>query len=377
MGGVVGHAEISGAGMVGLTAAGALASRGWTVTVHERDEQLREIGAGLSLWGNGVAAVRDVGALDRAVAEADEIQAWRLLDHRGKILQDEWLPQGNGEAFAVLRHHLHRALQERARELGVEFKTSSVVVGAREDGTLLLESGEERKADLVIGADGVHSPVREAAGLTKLKKPLNDGGGRHLIPRLPSDVSNMIIEQWDGGRRIGIVPCTRDQVYIYLCCPGSDREAVDQEHSLDAWRTSFPNLTGYIDRIPMTEKWRGFTEIYTHSWSRGKVAVVGDAASAMTPNLGQAACVGMYNAVALAHALAAGTSVEAALATWESEERPVTDHTQRYSGLYGRLGTKWPHRLQGARSVLVRRLAKSPTFQHHINQAARRVPGAN
>jgi 2-polyprenyl-6-methoxyphenol hydroxylase-like FAD-dependent oxidoreductase len=377
MAGVVGHAEIAGAGMVGLTAACALAARGWSVTVHERDEELREIGAGLSLWGNGVAAVRDIGALGRAVADADEIQAWRLLDHRGAILQDEWLPQSNGEAFAVLRHHLHRALQERAAELGVDIRTSSPVAGARADGTLVLESGEERRADLVLGADGVHSRVREAVGLTRLKRPLDDGGGRHLVPRRPSDIANMILEQWDGGRRIGIVPCTPDQVYIYLCCPGSDREATDQTRSLDAWRRSFPQLTEYIDRIPMTEQWREFTEIFTHSWSRGKVAVVGDAASAMTPNLGQAACVGMFNAVALAHALAAASTTEEALGEWESAERPVTDHTQRYSGLYGRLGTRWPHRLQGARSVLVKRLARSSRFQHHINQAARRVPGTH
>lgn len=367
-------AEISGAGLVGMTLACSLAERGWKVTVHERQAQLRDVGAGLSLWGNGVAAIRDTGALERGIDGADTIRSWKLLDHKGRVLQDEWMAQGDGSAYAVLRPRLHQALQDRARELGVDVWTESRIVRADALGKLVLESGEVRSADLVVGADGVHSPVRDTLGLTRIKRQLNDGGGRHLIDRRPDDISDMILEQWDGGRRIGIVPCTPDQVYIYLCCAGTDRDATRQTESLDAWKASFPELAGYIDRIPMTESWRPFTEIYTKSWSAGNAAIVGDAANAMTPNLGQAACVGMSNAVALAQALEKHDDIGDALRAWEESERALTEHTQRYSGIYGRVGTRWPRRFQGVRSRLVRRVMKAKRLQAHINQAARHVP---
>jgi 2-polyprenyl-6-methoxyphenol hydroxylase-like FAD-dependent oxidoreductase len=368
------HAEIAGAGMVGLTAAAALARRGWSVRVHEKDDQLRELGAGMSVWSNGVRALKEAGAYEEAVELSDDLDSWQLRDHRNRVLQDEWMSRGVGESHGILRPRVHSALANAAVRYGAEIVTGSRVTGASPDGELLLSTGERLHADLVIGADGVHSPVRETLGLTKKKRELPDGGGRHLIPRLPGDPKNIMIERWVGGRRVGILPCTPDQVYIYLCCPSNDTEGKNQTSSLDTWVEMFPELRHFIERIPLGGEWRPFTDVVSTSWYNGKAAIVGDAASAMSPNLGQAACVGMSNATALAQALDVFPTVAEALEAWESSERAVTDATQKYSRFYGWIGTNWPRPLLDVRSALIWSLARSTRMQSRINVASRHIP---
>ena len=75
---------------------------------------------------------------------------------------------------------------------------------------------------MVIGADGVHSRVRETLGLTSKLVNLRDGCGRHLIPRTADDPVHIAMEEWSGGRRIGVVPSSPEWTYIFLCGPESD-----------------------------------------------------------------------------------------------------------------------------------------------------------
>jgi 2-polyprenyl-6-methoxyphenol hydroxylase-like FAD-dependent oxidoreductase len=206
-------------------------------------------------------------------------------------------------------------------------------------------------------------------------RDLGDGCGRHLVDRRPDDVGAKIVEAWDGGRRIGLVPCNPEKVYIYLCCPADDLEGRDQEDGqLDTWKKSFPAYAGYIDRIPPGQPWLAFGDVRSPRWSRGRVAIVGDAASAMPPNLGQAGCLAMMNGVLLAEYLDQHTSVEDALVAWERDVRGVTDQTQRYSRFYGWIGTEWPHAMQDVRSAVIGALAKSEKFQARVNVATRYRP---
>lgn len=233
--------EIAGAGLSGLTAAAAFAKAGWSVRVHEKSSELREIGAGIYLWENGLRALEEIGAYDAVVDNAEWVEEPLLRDHRGETLQEEWLR--NHRLVTVGRRHLHRVLVENAERLGVEIQTDSPIVSALPDGTLVSASGDRYSADLAIGADGVFSKVRDSLGLRESLVDLRDGGGRHLIPRTPDDPVNMTIEQWNGGRRIGIVPCSPEQTYVFLCCPADDIEGRAQSpFSPKVWLESFPEF---------------------------------------------------------------------------------------------------------------------------------------
>jgi 2-polyprenyl-6-methoxyphenol hydroxylase-like FAD-dependent oxidoreductase len=366
-------AEIAGAGLSGLTAATLLARRGWRVTVHERSETLREIGAGIFVWENGVKALEEAGCADAALGRGDRIMSWQVYDERKRPLQQGWMNPEGVRLYTVLRTDLHRALTDAARAAGATIVCRSAVAGATPDGVLQLESGERLRADLVVGADGVSSRVRDSLGLLRKVTDLADGCGRHLIQRLPEDPANRTLEYWFGSRRVGVVPVSPDDVYIYLCCTASDQAGRRKPVDVASWADTFPSLKTYFERIPDVGRWASFSDVTVERWSSGRVCLLGDSAHAMSPNLGQGACVAMANAQALAHALDTYPSVAEALTAWEARERPVTDHTQRYSRIYGRVGTKWPHRFLGVRSAVVRAAARSERLQHHVNRAATHV----
>ncbi|MEA2331912.1 MAG: hypothetical protein QOH58_2050 [Thermoleophilaceae bacterium] len=367
------HVEIAGGGLAGLTAAAILARRGWSVRVHERGAELREIGAGIFMWENGLRPLEEADAYDEATEFGERIEAWQLFDERQRLLQGEWMNPDGVRLITLRRTDLHRALANAARRAGVEIVTNSRVRAGNPDGSLTLDSGEVVRGDLVIGADGVHSAVRESLGLAVSVTDLEDGCGRHLIPRRPHDPKGKTLEYWHGGRRIGIVPCAPNEVYVYLCCPAADTRGRAKPVDVASWSESFPAARDIIERIPEDGRWATFHDSQCRSWSAGRAAVIGDAAHSMSPNLGQGACLAMSNALSLAHALDDYADVPEALRAWEAAEREVTDATQRYSRVYGRVGTRWPRRLLGLRSTLVRAAGKSKRIQARANLAAHHV----
>lgn len=375
------HAEIAGAGLAGLFTATVLGRKGWSVRVHERSAELREIGAGIAIWQNGVWALREAGLYEQALDCSIPKTGWRVFDQEGRCLQrdQEWMtPTAFLEGLGgreFLRTDLHRMLVEAAKASGAEIETSSVVEGAGPDGHLILADGRRLAADLVIGADGVHSRVRDSLRLAERVYGLDDGAGRHLTTRELGEEERVLEEHWNGARRIGIVPVGRDQLYIYLSCPADDSAGRAQDTTREPWLTSFPHLRKLIERIPDGGNWMEFHDVIVTSWSKGQAALVGDAAHAMSPGLGQAVNVAWCNIVALGQALDAyPDDLATALDVWEHSQRPVTDRTQLSSRWYDASGTKWPRALSGLRSKMVEALAAMPQLQRQINPAIFHVP---
>jgi 2-polyprenyl-6-methoxyphenol hydroxylase-like FAD-dependent oxidoreductase len=368
------RAEIAGAGLAGLTAAATLARRGWNVRVHERATELREIGAGIFMWENALLALEEVGAFDEATRNAEDIEAWQLYDERARLLQREWMA-GGVRLKLILRTELHRALADAARRAGAEIVTGSTVAQATAEGELVLDDGTRHDADLVVGADGVFSRVRDALQLGVAVRDLEDGCGRHLIERSDSDPKNHALEYWKGGRRIGVCPCSPDEVYVYLCCPSEDAEGRERPLNTESWARSFPQVRDVIERVPRdVGRWASFHDVRCRSWHAGRVSIIGDAAHAMSPNLGQGACLAMTTAVALGQALDVHDDVPSALAAWEASQRPIVDATQHYSRVYGRIGTRWPQWGLDVRSALVWGIGRSKRLQRKANAAAHHFP---
>ena len=159
-------------------------------------------------------------------------------------------------------------------------------------------------------------------------------------------------------------PCSETEVYIALTMLDSDEAAKEIPVNRDAWKRWFPHLEPLIGRIRAAGRYDRFEYIKLKRWSAGKVAVIGDAAHAIPPNIGQGGGCAMMNALSLAVYLDREHDTPAALATWENNERAITEHTQRISLMLG-WPTTWPpcHPRQDAGAGRQVEMAGAPAHQ--------------
>ncbi len=341
------HAEIVGAGFAGLTAACALAQRGWSVRVHERADRLRTTGAGIYIYENGLRVLEAVGAYDEAVKGAPFAHIREVRDGGDRLISvHRWK---GSRVFSIVRQHVINALAAAAARGGVEIVTDSAAVSATPDGELTLAGGRRLKADLIVAADGGNSRLRDSLGLLSKRKYLVDGCTRLLMDKTQAERAVVegakTVEYWSGTRRVLYTPCSETDIYIALTMLDADAVAKAVPVRKDDWKRAFPHLEVLIDRIGEQGRYDRFDLIRLKRWSAGRVAVIGDAAHALPPNIGQGGGCAMMNALSLAVYLERERNVTAALAIWERKERPLTEHTQRISYFLG-LPTTWPPALR-------------------------------
>ncbi|MFI6294844.1 FAD-dependent oxidoreductase [Nonomuraea sp. NPDC050790] len=337
------HALVIGAGIGGLTAAAALAQRGWTVQLHERDPEIRAIGAGIYLWSNGLSVLRALGVFDEAVEGAHLGPVLESRDRRGRVVES--IPingSGGPELYTILRRKLIDALAGAAIRAGVEIINGSAAVAASPAGEVEFADGSRRRGDLVVAADGVNSRLRDSLGLLRRRVHMPQGAARMLIARRPGFVAAedeaKYIEYFPGSRRILYTPSSADRLYVALVCSTGDAAAQRTPLDKDTWLRSFPLLEDLIGDLGAESRWDRFEYLELRRWSAGAVAVLGDAAHAQPPYLGQGGGCAMMNALGLAEAVTFGEGgLEARLRRWEAAERPVIQHTQRFSYRLGHL----------------------------------------
>ena len=366
-------AEIAGAGLAGLALAVRLAHLGWSVRLHERSEDLRMFGSGIWLWENGLKTLKLLGAYEAATARARVVREWHVADGRGRVLFNKRLA-GPDRLLLPPRADLYQALIDRAADAGVEVFTSSVATSVRPEGVLVLEDGSERHADLVVIADGAYSRLREGVLGTRWMDYGIEGGFRLLVDAKPGDATDIITEYWSGPWRVMFNPCTDGSNYIYLGGPIDDPRGRARPVDPAYWRERFPGASAMFDDAANVSRWDRIVNVRSRHWGEGRIAMLGDAAHAMPPNLGQSANMAFTNAMALAMSVANADDIAGAIASWERRSRPLADHVQNWSYAYGQVLGRWPHTLEAVRSDFVRLLAKSEWFDEGLCRAARHTP---
>lgn len=335
-----GAVEIAGGGIAGLASGLAFARKGWRVRVHEQDDGLRILGAGIYIWENGLRILDALGVLSAVIRDA--IPAWRheKRDRGGRLFAESSI-SADFRLYVPLREHLLTALCDALIAEGGEVIFGSHAVAAEPGGVLRFADGTAAAADLVIAADGINSPIRDGLGLLRWRRAVGQFGYRVMIPRRPeelvSDIGRTHCENWNGSRRLLYAPCTADFAYVQLTSLRGDAAANRVPIDRDLWHALFPHLGWIIDRIPDNGRGDWFELIRTRGWSRGRVVLVGDAASGQPPFLGQGGGCAMMSAYTLAEAIDRAGDVTAGIADWEWRERCFTEHVQRISYWYGQL----------------------------------------
>jgi 2-polyprenyl-6-methoxyphenol hydroxylase-like FAD-dependent oxidoreductase len=305
------RAAVVGAGIGGLASAIALRRAGWEATVFERAPELRPLGAGLSIWPNGVRALRALGL--GAIEQAATPSGGALRRADGSVL-GQFDPAAIAARYGapligVHRADLHRllagALEEETVQLGAD------VVETDGSGVRLAD-GRSHDANLVVGADGIRSVVREDV--------VGDGEPRRSgIVAYRGVVSSRADvpagEWWGRGAIAGLLPLTRGRVYWYLAYHGAPDPA-ELSRRAEGFGEPVPELIAGTD--PETLLCHElFDREPVAGWSHGSAVLVGDAAHPMLPFLGQGACAALQDAVALGEALADGAEIGKGLAAYE------------------------------------------------------------
>src|SRR5262245_50894703 len=363
------HAEIAGGGIGGLATAMMLGQHGWTVRVHERSPEIRELGTGIYIKNNAIEVLEECGIFDRLAEHGVQLEGAHVLDRDGRVMQERTL--GNRMRVHVfLRQTLVETLREAAERAGAEIVTASTAVAADPSGELVLEDGRRLRADLVIAADGVRSKLREALGVGTGCRLLPTVVNRYLIPSREITPDRITREHWSGRYRVGITPCGEDLSYVYQVYPQWDEAAATLPTDVACWSRAFPKLVREFEILSHVSASRhNYSIVQRPRWCRGRAAVIGDAAHGLPPTLGQGVGLTLMNARALVAVLDREASVERALPAWEAAVRVISDKTQRWALRYDYFTRQWPTALWFMRPAVIWAFRSVPALNRRMRIA--------
>jgi 2-polyprenyl-6-methoxyphenol hydroxylase-like FAD-dependent oxidoreductase len=339
---------VIGAGPAGLTAAIALRRVGVEVEIYERALAGREIGAGLTLWPNAMKALETIGAADVVRAAGAPCDGIALYSWRGDVLnrtpRDLMERRFGGAGVALHRAELIEALRSLLEPAGPRYGTACV--GVRSDAeavTAAFEDGHAARADLLVGADGIHSLVRAGlfagTGLRYAGYPVYRAVTTFPL-RGDARVGSLLLGR---GAQFGLFPMSRGRVYWFASVdapPGSARDGASKDALLERFGEWKEPVRAVVEATPEPDI--VVSDVYDtkplRRWSRGRVTLVGDAAHPSTPNLGQGACQAIEDAVVLARCVADGSGLDLALREYERRRRRRANAMAREARRMGRVG---------------------------------------
>ncbi|MDM0053842.1 FAD-dependent oxidoreductase [Variovorax sp. J22R115] len=342
---------IVGAGIAGCAAAIALASRGVRVSLIEKQPVWRFQSSGIFVYGNGLQSFGELGVMNEVLAAGFPVAHGRnvYLDHLGNPIVDVDYPSpadGVPPILGIKRADIHRVLAARLEGLGVQAQLDMRLVGlkSRSDGVQAeLSDGSTQHFDLVIGADGIRSQIRQwvAGDITPRYTGLGVWRSVHARPAGLTDKIMMM----GVGKRLGIMPISQDRLYLF----GTVAEPAGSHYEPARWpelmRERFAEFGAparqFLDQIDAQAE-----VIYTAveevalplPWHAKRVLLIGDAAHASTPFMGQGGAMAIQDAVVLGNLLDECLDIDALLQRFGTLRYPMCRFVQEASRKVGEAG---------------------------------------
>lgn len=334
---------VIGGGAAGAATAILLAERGVAVELVEIKPVATALGSGITLQGNALRVLAQLGVWDEVAAAGYGYDTLGLRTPDGAVLAE--IPDsrtGGPDLPATLgmpRPELARILLGRASALGVKirFGTSVTTLDQDADGVdVAFSDGGSGRYDLVVGADGVRSATRALIGIELETRPVGMGIWRAFTSR-PASVTRTDLIYGGPCHIAGYTPTGDDSIYAYLVEDARDRSGLGPDERLDVMRELAESYHGPWDDIrplltdPSTVHYTHFeSQILDGPWHCGRVVLVGDAVHACPPTLAQGAAMALEDAAVLAELLLAAdrfdeTVLDALVARRAARAREVVE----------------------------------------------------
>jgi len=352
---------IIGGGFSGMAAAIEFRKAGTDVDLVEIDPEWRNYGAGISLGGATLRAFRQLGVLDEFMAQGSAQDGVSLRLPHGVEVGQLPTPRIAGPDVpgggAIMRPVLARILADATRRSGANVRLGCTFKSLEQDAEgveVSFSDGTRGRYDVVVGADGLYSKVRETI-FPAAPKPRYSGQGvwRAVVPRPPQIVTATM---WIGPNvKPGVNPVSKTEMYLFITEPRPRNEHLDPSTFVDRVRALLADF-------PAPELQAITAGLGAHSqivyrpleglllprpWCRGRVALIGDAVHATTPHLASGACIGIEDAIVLAEELARHPEIPQALEAFESRRwercRMVVENSARLGEIEIAGGDKEEH----------------------------------
>jgi 2-polyprenyl-6-methoxyphenol hydroxylase-like FAD-dependent oxidoreductase len=340
---------VIGAGIGGLAAAAALRQRGIEVQVYEQADKFARVGAGLQQSPNAVKVHRGLGIEDRLRQVAncpssslnrDGVTGQVTNDHPlGRVVEERY-----GAPYLTMhRGDLHEALVSIVPSECIHLGRKLIAIAARGPRVeLTFADGSEVEADAVIGADGVHSPIREYVVGADKARFIGRVAYRTTYPRAllhGVEMGTSRTKWWGQDRHVVMYLVTPEEVYFTTSLP-EKAEWITQE----SWSTKgdlgemcaafarfHPDVRAVLAAAPEVHKWGIFERDPLPTWRRGRVVLLGDACHPMTPYMASGAAMALEDAAVLARTLSQISDVDEAFRVYEATRKPRTSAVQQGS----------------------------------------------
>ena len=342
---------IQGAGIGGLTLAIALQQRGYRVKLVERAGGPTEVGAGIWMAANPMQVFSQLGFAEKIIEAGWTVKLLRLEDWKSGNIQTTNMSriaeEFGFETVALHRGVLQRLLFEQLEADSVRFGCEVKSVTQSGDQVFAsLSDGSSCAAAILVGADGFNSQIRLMAGLGGVKRYSGSSSYRAIACAahlLPAEAEHEAYEIWAKGCRVGFSKINAGDYYWYMTfdAPAGEASSTSENRTQAErlFRTYFPQWIGLLEKTRTQDILR--TDISDlkplTQWSSGRIGLIGDAAHAATPNLGQGGAMAVEDALVLADAFKKLGLNEAAWKHFEQSRRKKVDWTVSTSWFIGKI----------------------------------------
>ncbi len=365
---------IIGGGIGGLTTAAALHKIDIEAHVYERAESFQPIGAGIGIGSNAMLALQKIGVAENIIQAGMPLYEQRFLNEHFAVMNTidfSLLKEKFGEDnIAIQRAELHEALFDAVDSAYVHFNHQVVAFTQMETGvTISFQNGQQQMFDYVIAADGIHSMFRQTLVLNSAPRYAHYTCWRGTTKNKNDVTSHVSSEAWSAGGRFGWAPLANGDVYWFSCV---NAKANDEYYaSMDQLGVAhlFAHYPDPVKRLITEVEEASFLhhDLYDiaplNTFVYGRIVLLGDAAHATTPNMGQGAGQAIEDAYELMSALETEASIEQAFARYDTRRVTKTKKVIQRSRQIG-WAAQWEHEgLIAFRNTVFTYVPKSLLFQ--------------